>query len=380
MGTVANVGRQLETSRPSPTKLRPAVFADHAQIARLEARYGLTPKSYEAWTHLWLGNPLYRALRADWSIGWVLEDEGGRIVGSMGNIPLPYEFEGRPLLAASGHHWVAEPAHRSAALMLLDHVIDQPGVDLYVNNTVTAASTAAVEAFECVRVPVGRWDRSGVWYTNRQRYYEARLREHHWPLATPLSYALAAPVSLKDWLTTAALRDGDVEVSACPWFDERFDDFWTALKTRHAHRLLAVRTREILQWHYRHASLDADLWIAVVPDGARLAAYATFQRDERQVWGTRMRLVDFQSLDGSAALLPPLLAWALHKCRKEGIHVLEVVGRFLGRGEPLETAAPHPRTLPAWKFVYRANTPALAESLRNPETWAPSLYDGDASL
>ena len=86
--------------------------------------------------------------------------------------------------------------------MLLDQVINQPGVDLYVNNTVTAASTAAVEAFECARVPVGRWDRSGVWYTHRQRYYESRLLQQNWPFAKPLSYALSAPVSLKDRLTT----------------------------------------------------------------------------------------------------------------------------------------------------------------------------------
>jgi hypothetical protein len=70
----------------------------------------------------------------------------------------------------------------------------------------------------------------------------------------------------------------------------------------------------------------------------------------------------------------------LRKSREAGIHTLEVVGRWLGPGELLETAAPHPRELPAWKFCYRANTPELAASLRNPKVWSPSLYDGDASL
>ena len=107
MGTLSEVRRRPETTgTPSPAKFREAVFADHEQIARLESRYGLTPKSYDAWSHLWLGNPLYRARLGDWSIGWVLEDEDGRIVASMGNIPLAYEFEGQPILAASGHNWV----------------------------------------------------------------------------------------------------------------------------------------------------------------------------------------------------------------------------------------------------------------------------------
>jgi hypothetical protein len=374
----APVGTLSEVRRP--TRLREAAFTDHAQIARLESRYGLMAKSDEEWTHLWLGNPLYRTLAVGWSIGWVLEDEDGHVVGSIGNIPLPYEFEGRPILAASGCNWVSEPAYRSAALLLLDHVINQPDVDLYVNNTVTEASASAVSAFGCERVPVGRWDRSGVWDTHRQRYFETRLLQRHWPLAGPLSYALSAPVSFIDRLRSATLSEGDVEVSACSGFDERFDDFWTDVRTIHAHRLLAVRTREMLQWHYRYALRNGDVWILVVRERGGLAAYATFQRYDRPVWGTRMRLVDFQSLDGSPALLPPLLARALRACRAEGIHALEVMGRWLGPGELLETAAPTPRELPTWKFVYRANTPALAASLSGPAAWVPSLYDGDASL
>ncbi len=370
----------LAAGTRTPAKLREAAFTDHPQIAGLESRYGLTAKSYDEWSHLWLGNPLYRSLRGDWSIGWVLEDGQGQIVGSMGNIPLPYEFEGRPILAVSGYNWVAEPEYRSAALLLLDHVINQRGVELYVNNSVTAASAAAVAAFECLRVPVGRWDRSGVWYTHRQRYYETRMRERRWPFAKPLSHVIAVPVSIRDRLMADALPAGDVEVRESPDFDERFDEFWAELKKRQKHLLLAVRTCETLQWHYHHALLNSHLWIPVVLDGAGLLAYATFRRHDRPAWGTRMRLVDFQSLTGSTALLPALLSWALRKCRDEGIHNLEVVGRWLGEGELLETAAPNPETFPTWKFHYRANDPALAASLRNPDAWAPSLYDGDASL
>jgi hypothetical protein len=371
----------METAvAPRATTLREAVFADHAEIAKLEMRYGLISKGYDAWSHLWLGNPLYRALGRDWSIGWVLEDADGHIVASMANIPLPYELEGRPILAASGSNWVAEPAYRSAALLLLDSVINQRGVELYVNNTVTAASVDAVKAFDCVPVPVGRWDRAGVWYTDRQAYYETRLRGRHSRFARPLSYALSAPATLKDRLVTKTLAEADVEVQACAEFDERFDDFWDALRRRHPHRLLAVRTREVLSWHYRHALLDGDLWIAAVVAGRRLVAFATFRHDQHPVWGTRMRLADFQSLDGGGELLPALLSWALRNCRDNGIHTLEVLGSWLGEGELLEHAAPHPRALPTWKFFYRANTPALAARLRDPKAWAPSLYDGDASL
>ena len=63
----------------SAPQLRSACFEDYPQIALLEYRFGLAElgsKSYNRWAHLWHGNPLYRKLEPDWSIGWVLEDEG----------------------------------------------------------------------------------------------------------------------------------------------------------------------------------------------------------------------------------------------------------------------------------------------------------------
>src|SRR5437879_7936669 len=42
-----------------------------------------------------------------------------------------------------------------------------------------------------------------------------------------------------------SLRESDVEVQACPDFDDRFDTFWEDLKKKNRHSLLAVRTREV---------------------------------------------------------------------------------------------------------------------------------------
>ena len=361
-------------------KLRQASFTDYDQIAQLESQYGLKAKSYEEWSHLWLGNPLYRELEGGWSIGWVLEDDNNQIVGSMGNIPLLYEFEGRRLLAASGRSWVAAPEHRSAALLLLDHVINQRHVDLYVNTTVNPASAAAVGVFQCLRVPVGIWDESAFWITHYQGFLASFLARENWRLAKPLRYPLSAAVYLKDRLMKKALGAGDVEVKACPAFDDRFEDFWVDLKGRNPHLLLAVRTREVLEWHYKYALLNNRLWIVTVLDGPRIVAYAVFDRRDNEFGLKRARLVDFQSLEGGTALLSPLVSWALKRCRVEGIHVLENVGRWLEKGELFDTIAPYRRKLPTWVYFYRANNPALAQSLRERRAWAPSLFDGDASL
>jgi hypothetical protein len=366
--------------RRGPT-LRAASFEDYEQIDRLGSRYGLKAKSYEEWSNLWLGNPLYREVQDRWSIGWVLEDEDHRIVGSVGNIPVSYQLGERGILAASSHSWVAEPEYRSAALLLLDNLINQRGVDLFITTTNSAASTPGTDAFQCARVPVGVWDESAFWITHHRGFVESFLTLRNYPLAKPLSYPLSAAAFLKDRLTGKAWGGSDVEIKACPAFDERFDEFWVELKARCPHLLLAVRTREVLEWHYKSLLSSNRLWIAAVVDGPRLVAYAVFDRSDKPSIGLkRVRLVDFLSLDGGAALLLPLLSWALRKCQDEGIHVLEHFGRWLEKGALLDRIAPYRRRLPTWIYVYRANDPGLAERLKDPRVWVPSLFDGDASL
>jgi hypothetical protein len=100
-------------------------------------------------------------------------------------------------------------------------------------------------------------------------------------------------------------------------------------------------------------------------DGAHLAAYAVFDRRDNANFGLkRVRLVDFQSLDGTTALLSPILSWALGKCRDEGIHMLENVGQWLDQGDLIDSLAPHRRKLSTWTCVYRTTNPNLAASLR----------------
>jgi len=133
--------------------------------------------------------------------------------------------------------------------------------------------------------------------------------------------------------------------------------------------------------HFKYALLGNRLWIATVVDGPRIVAYALFERGDDPTWRLRLvRLVDFQSLDGSTTLLSPLLAWALRKCRAEGIHKVVSLGRWLEKGELLDTIAPYRRRLSTWTYFYRANSPELVEPLRDPHTWAPSAFDGDSSL
>ena len=362
-------------------KLREATLDDYQQIADLEAAHGLSTKSVDAWAHLHLYNPLNGDAHVQSSIGWVIESDDKQIVASVGNILLPYEFAGRRILAATGRGLVAAQAYRSASLLLLDKLLTQPGVDLFLTNALTPASTESFNALGCERVPAGEWDQSAFWITGYRGFMESALIMKHSGLAKTLRYPLAAAAFLKDCFTRPVMHETDVEVRSCSGFDDRFDDFWQQVKRRNPYVLLAVRSRELLEWHFRYALLQNRLWIATVVDGPRIAAYAIFdRRDNVNIGLKRVRLVDFQSLDGATALLEPLLFWALRKCQNEGIHMLENIGAWLGKGELIDRMAPYRRRLSAWTFVYRAGNPDLSERLADRSAWAPTLFDASASM
>ena len=169
--------------------LRGAEFSDYPQIAEVTARCGLRIRDYEEWLHVWLNNPEYRH---GWPIGWVLENRAGRIVGSVGNIPLRYELGGRSLLASAGRSWVVDEEYRGYAMLLLDEFFNQPGVDLYFNTTVNRHAVEAFRMFDSPEVPRGQWDRSAFWITGYRGFAASALRAKGWKLAAPLSFPAGA--------------------------------------------------------------------------------------------------------------------------------------------------------------------------------------------
>ena len=114
-----------------------------------------------------------------------------------------------------------------------------------------------------------------------------------------------------------------------------------------------------------------------------LIAYAVFLRsDFPQVGLTRMRLADFQCIarENSLTILKALLAAATDRCRKESIHMFELVGVTPALEKGLQSASPHSRSLGSWLSYYKANNTSLAGMLKRAELWEPSLFDGDSSL
>ena len=88
-----------------------------------------------------------------------------------------------------------------------------------------------------------------------------------------------------------------------------------------------------------------------------------------------MRLIDYQSLGDDREAVLAMLYRALEICRREGVHILEDVGCCLEGAD-----VPRRRKLPSWLYYYKVNDAVLDERLKSPESWRPSLFDGDSSL
>jgi hypothetical protein len=388
---VRQVNRGIKIAEETPAdrkalqsvKVREASFDDHRAISSLESRYELETKSYKEWSHLWRGNLLYRDLRGIWTIGWVLETGDKRIVGYLGNIPRWYEFQGQRIIAAATHAWVVDCAFRSYSILLLDRYFNQKNVDLYLSTSVNSQSSRAFAVFNSPPVPVGAWDRSAYWVTHYRGFAASWAAMKALPLSRLLSYAFSAALLLRNLSARRGLKANrnDFDIEFCDGFDDRFDGFWDELKRKDSHVLLALRSREVLESHFKFAMLQHKLWVLTTTNGGGLAGYSIFLRqDNPRIGLKRIRLVDFQVLDESGAVLSAMLSRALKRCRQEGIHMLEYIGCRPEVQNVLENLGPQERRLPCWLYYYKAKTETLARSLTNPAVWNPSCFDGDSSL
>jgi hypothetical protein len=380
VGADADARVRPSGKRPS---VREATLDDHGQIAALQIRNGLSPKSYDDWTALWCRNPIYQQWEGQWPIGWVLESESHDIVGWVGNIPSAYQFRGRRLSAATPWSWVVDVQYRGHGLLILNRFLRQKDVDLLVSSSVSSASEPFTRYLRFSRVPTGTWHKSAFWITNHRGFAQIALRMKAGPLALAMAWPLSAALTCWDWRNDGWTQVGSAKskVELCTQFDIRFDVFWEELQRQNENVLLAERTQQNLAWHFRETLSQQRAWILAISEAQRLTAYAIFDRQDNPTIGLRrVRLVDFQALKGSEDALLSTVSWMLQKCLEQGVHVLEVDGCWLTRPGLPRINAPYRRAMPSWRFYYKACEPRLGEALKGPEVWAPSSFDGDASL
>ncbi len=332
------------------------------------------------------GQPRLTAPGSDWPIGWVLEDASGQVVGAMCSLPTLYHFRGRQLVFANARAWVSHPDYRGYAPWLMEEFFTQPGVDICMSTTANAKAEPICKTI-ATRIPLGQWDRASFWITNYLGFANAALRMKKKPgrrfsPPSPPRHSFSAIASPDP--SSPPTRPATTSPSLPFPSTAQFDSFWTELLALHPEKLLAVRDSATLNWHFALPIRHGKLWITTATDAhGSLRAYCIFKRDDQPAGYqglTRMRLIDYQTLETTTELLPALLKPAIYRCAKEKIHVLENMGLGVPKVHAFDRYAPHQRPLLNWKFYYSATSPSLDQELSNPQVWDPSNYDGDASF
>lgn len=357
---------------------REASFDDYAAIAELERANGLKSRPKAHWIRMWQGNPAYHA---GFPMGWVMEDEDtGKITGTISNIPLAYTLQGRSVLAATGRGWAVDPSVRAFAPLLFDEYLNQP-VDLLLSTTVNGLAEASHTICEQTRVPVGDWTQAAFRITNYSGFAASALRIKGLPelLRLPVACGLWA----KDRVAGAAMpkAPSNTPVELHSDFSEAFDRFWEELVALKWNKLLAVRSRAALRWHFGPAIDSGAVRVLQVVEAGRMLGYCVLLRCDHEASGLlRYRVADAQWLTGDPRVAAALTHAAVETAVNDGVHVLETVGLNIPQTASFQQAAGYRRKLPAWSYFYHSNDAALMDALSAPSVWEPSSFDGDSSI
>ena len=366
--------------------IRESSFDDYPQIVALESAYDLQPRSFDAWKHLG-STTLPITVSASTSIVPGLS-AGCLPMATASSAPsamFPYFTNSRIVPCSfAGRSWVVDESFRGYSPFLLDLFFTQESVDLCLATSVNAQASKVYEELRAVRVPQGAWDQSLFWITNYKRFAASLLRSKNVLLPEVFSYPVAAGAWLRHRFTgssPALSRSVAASVNRLHEFGAEFDVFWDLLRKQNSHRLLGVRTREALDWHFRDALEQKRLYLFAISQNNQLSAYAILLRQDNPHYGLkRVRLVDFQSLSGEGEYLALLLQVALKECRAEKVDMLEILGFSAEQRAAIEHLHPLQRQLPSWLYLYRSSDPEMAEKLTQPQLWSPSVFDGDLSL
>lgn len=362
----------------SQCRLREACFDDFDQIAAVERSNGLVPRSREDWEEFWKMNPAFRSLRGKWPIGWILETLDGRIVGTIGNIPLTLWFRDRQIAAATTRGWAVDPEYRSNSLRLILTVLSQKSVEIHVTTSAGAKAAPVFAALRWSRVPVGRWDRSGFWITDYPGFLRSWARKVSGAGTVPKP-GLRVPTSDEDSAEWTSC-DGRLNIQCINDFDVRFNHLWEQIR-RHSSHLLAARDTEWLAWRYRRSLTAGGLWVFTASETDKLLAYAVCERRDNPTYGLkRAVLTDFQSASNRVDVFRAILSCVLRRCRAERIHMLENEGCWIEQPALLGQSPPFHRTLASWSHFYYPCRQDLAEVLQDVRSWFPTGFDGDSGL
>jgi hypothetical protein len=368
----------------APAKIREAQFSDFEAVQDLKRRWGLIPDSFKNWERLWRDNPALSYSRHTLPIGWVLEADG-KVVGYLGNIASLYHFDGKKLLAVTGHGLVVEPAHRMISFTLNAAFYRQQFVDLYLSTTAIEIVGKIAKTFKASALPQMNYEVL-FWVLQSQPFARGVMEKLE--LAPGLTRVAGAIASLaigadkalrRRWPRRSESSLVIKQMSAAEIGDD-FQALWEA-KLYEARRLLADRSPATLRWHCQTPDDEGSTQVFCCYSGKELLGYVVVRSDPSPTLGLRRSFVaDMIAKNDDPVTLNALCVAAYRHAKHIGSHILEILGFPPSVRAACSQSGPYLRRYPSCPFYYKAADPSLHQLLAEPSLWYASPFDGDTTL
>lgn len=361
-------------------RVRPSTFDDAAAIAQVHERNAMGRLNTVEWRRGWEDYPFEREFR-DVPIGWVLQAEDGSIVGTLDNVHLLYEIEGRRMKACIAAGWAVDTEHRGKSLQLMTTFFRQKGIDLWLNVSASATTAEVLTALRIPRIPIPEYGVPCFWAVRPRAFAKAVLARKAIPgsavLAWPAGLAILAGDVIRRSGRARILSgglSGQTKIRRLPGFDDRFDSFWKEMATGPA-RLRAVRTRAVLEWRFRAELASGRAYIVAAEEGGRLSGYAVMVRRQGTELGLELcDIADLQALRDEPSIIRDLLLASVKIAREARVDAVKFMTGTPVKRSPAESLRPYRYRLPFWQQYFKAS-PELKAVLTAPENWDISLFE-----
>jgi hypothetical protein len=363
-----------ERAEPLPaTRIRPATLDDGEAIRRIQAANGLDDFDLVKWRAVWQTYPFAVDFQ-DIPIGWVLETADGAVEGTIGNIHLLYEMDGRRFRVALATAWAVNAAHRGRALHLTTAFFKQKGLDLLLNGSANPSASKVLTGLQIPRIPIPEYSSPCFWAASPTAFARAALQRRKTPAAALLAWPAGLALLARDILRGSGRGKLSIPVRRITAFDDRFDALWARIAAGPS-RLRAVRTRAVLHWKFHEQLADGRAVILAAETRGDLSGYVVLVRRAGSDLGMGLYdVADFQSAGDDPEVYRDLLLGSVRMAREEGVDAVKLL-----TGTPAKRAAalalhPYSYQLPFWQLYYKASA-ELKGALGSADAWDFSPFD-----
>jgi hypothetical protein len=366
-------------------KIREAKFSDFESIAALSQRLGQGPDTLRNWDRLWRENPAIQEWGAPDRIGWILA-AGEEVVGFLGSIPLLYEYEGKSLIAAATCRFAVDPSYRASGHILMTAFVRQKNVDLLLNTTATPAAGKIMTALKTSQLPQKDFGKVMFWVLDGHHFTEAVLLKAGMGSALSAigsglgSMALGVESAFRKRIPHSYRTKYTVVECELESLEGSFDQFCRDM-IANTNRLTGRRTAAVMRWHFRppESTKTAKALLCYAAD--RLVGYGIVRHEADSNLTLRRSLIaDLVAQDDDTTIVQELIAAAYQNAKREGTHVLEMMGFPAAIRQAAARWKPYSREYPSCPFFFKAREKMLHEKLLEESAWYACPFDGDATL